>query len=99
MWVYGKTIAGSYQIESIGKADIFRNETVEILSDLNTVCDGQAHESLLLSVKDLNILTEMTRLLHRFQGLCMAHTTLYIQKNAYYIQIFNVCNCIIIFQP
>ena len=48
----------------------------------------------LLSVKDLNILTEMTCLLYRFQGLCMAHTTLYIQKNAYYIQIFTLCNCI-----
>ena len=50
--------------------------------------------SFLLSVKDLNILTEMTCLLHRFQGLCMAYTTLYIHKNAYYIQIFTLCNCI-----
>ena len=33
-------------------------------------------------------------LLHRFQGLCMTHTTLYIQKNAYDIQIFTLCNCI-----
>ena len=48
----------------------------------------------ILSVKDLNIPTEMACLLHRFQGLCMAHTTLYIQKNAYYIQIFTLCNCI-----
>ena len=52
-----------------------------------------------LSVTDLNILTEITCLLHWFQGLCMAPTTLYIQNNAYYIQIFTLCNCICIFQP
>ena len=44
--VHRHTIAGLDQIESIGKADIFRNESVEIVSDLNTVCDGPAHEHL-----------------------------------------------------
>ena len=32
IWVYGHTIAGLDQVESIEQADIFRKETVEILS-------------------------------------------------------------------
>ena len=71
---------------------INRGNTVTDLNTTLSVTDRRM--SFLLSVKDLNIPTEMTCLLHRFQWLCMAHTTLYIQKNAYYIQIFTLCNCI-----
>ena len=58
-------------------------------------CDEQAHELLTVCEGTWTSWRKMTCLLHRFQGLCMTHTTLYIRNNAYYIQIFTLCNCII----
>ena len=68
---------------------------MEIVTDMNTVCDGQAQELLTVCEgpehHDGNdmLIVPVSRALHG------AHYFIYTQKNAYYIQIFTLCNCII----